>query len=291
MINACKGGLIMRKLCLLLAFLLLLVGCANTRAERTCPLVAATTRPVAEMTAAIVDGTDITVERVVGESVSCLHDYSLSVRQMELLQSADLVILSGAGLEDFMADALASAKAVVDASAGITLRQDGDELDPHIWLDPLRAKQMAQTIADALCAHYPQYQEQFTKNCAALTAELDAIHDYGTQTLAELPSRNLITFHDGFGYFAETFDLTVLAAMEEEAGSEIAAKDLAEIVALVRQYNVPAVFTEQNGADSAANAVAAETDCGIFVLDTGLGDTPYLDALRHNIDTVREALS
>ena len=281
----------MRKLCLLLAFLFLLSGCANTHAERTTPLVAATTRPVAEMTAAITNGTDITVERVVGESVSCLHDYSLSVRQMELLQNADFVILSGAGLEDFMEDALASANAVVDAAAGMNLRQDGMEIDPHIWLDPLRAKQMAQTIADALCAHYPQYSEQFRKNCTALTAEFDSIYDYGTQTLAELSSRNLITFHDGFGYFAEAFDLTVLAAIEEESGSEIAAKDLAAIVDLVRQYSIPAVFTEQNGSGTAANAVATETGCGVYALDTGLGDTPYLDALRHNIDTVREALS
>lgn len=281
----------MRKLCLLLAFLLLLGGCATTRTERTTPLVAATTRPVAEMTAAIADGTDVAVERVVSESVSCLHDYSLSVRQMELLQDADLVILSGAGLEDFMQDALSSANAVVDASAGIALRQDGDEPDPHIWLDPLRAKQMAQTITDALCVRYPQHQAQFRKNCDALTEELDAIYDYGTKALAELPSRDLVTFHDGFGYFAETFDLTVLAAMEEEAGSEIAAKDLAAIVALVREHGVPAVFAEQNGVSSAANAVAAETGCGVFVLDTGLGDTPYLDALRHNIDTVWEALS
>ena len=291
MISAYKGGFDMRKLCLLLAFFLLLTACASPAKTQNGPLVAATTRPVAEMAAAITDGTNITVERVIGESVSCLHDYSLSVRQMELLADADVVLLSGAGLEDFMADALTDAKTVVDTSRGISLNLEGDEPDPHIWLDPQRAKQMAQNIADALTLQYPQYAAQLEQNRAALALQFDEIYEYGNAQLADLPTRNLVTFHDGFGYFAEAFGLTVLAAMEEEAGSELAAKDLAAIIELTAENNVPAVFTEQNGSDGAAKIVAAETGCAVFTLDTGLGDTPYLDALRHNIDTVREALS
>ena len=52
-------------------------------------------------------------------------------------------------------------------------------------------------------------------------------------SLESLSCRELITFHDGFSYFADAFDLTILRAMEEEAGSEASAREVADIVAAV----------------------------------------------------------
>ena len=82
-------------LCLILSLLLgLLTGCgAGVSAE-----IAATTAPVWEFTARLCQGTGLTVSRLVTENVSCLHDYSLSVRQMKMTEQASLVIISGAGL-------------------------------------------------------------------------------------------------------------------------------------------------------------------------------------------------
>ena len=82
--------------------------------------VAATTLPVYEFTTALCQGTDITVTRLVTEEVSCLHDYSLNVRQVKAAEAADLIVLSGAGLEEFMEDIL-EGKPAIDASQGISL--------------------------------------------------------------------------------------------------------------------------------------------------------------------------
>ena len=83
-------------------------GCAARKAERYDVL--ASTAPVRAMTAALLDGTDLSCGLVVTESVSCLHDYTLTVAQMEKLGQADVVVLNGLGLEDFMEDALRTAK-------------------------------------------------------------------------------------------------------------------------------------------------------------------------------------
>ena len=124
--------------------------------------IAATTLPIYEFTAFLCQNTDITVSRLVTENISCLHDYSLQVKQMRIIEQADLVIISGAGLEDFLEDALHSANAVVDASNGIDLLGCGDEhshdhndehahaIDPHIWLSPENAKEMSQIICAKL---------------------------------------------------------------------------------------------------------------------------------------------
>ena len=68
--------------------------------------IAATTLPVYEFTSVICEGTDIRVDRLINENVSCLHDYSLQVKQMQTIDRADTVIISGAGLEDFLDDVL-----------------------------------------------------------------------------------------------------------------------------------------------------------------------------------------
>ena len=96
-------------------------GCAARKAEHYDAL--ASTAPVRAMTAALLDGTDLSCGLVVTESVSCLHDYTLTVAQMEKLGQADVVVLNGLGLEDFMEDALRTAKHIITASDGVEGRR------------------------------------------------------------------------------------------------------------------------------------------------------------------------
>ena len=78
--------------------------------------------------------------------------------------------------------------------------------------------------------------------------------------------------------------------MEEESGSEASAADLKELIALVRQHKLPAVFTETNGSDSAAKVIRSETGAAIFSLDMAMSGDSYFEAMEHNIRTIKEAL-
>ena len=142
-----------------LFLLVLLCGCvgtANTQPAQSG--IVCTTQQLANLTERVLDGTaagdGTEIACVVTEPVSCLHDYTLSVRQMQLLENAAVVIESGMGLEDFMADALRASHCTrITASAGVAALpsdEDPDEPDPHIWLAPKNCAQMAQTIADGL---------------------------------------------------------------------------------------------------------------------------------------------
>ena len=97
----------------------LLTGCAAAQPQSQ---IAATTLPVYEFTSRLCDGTGLTVTQLVSEAVSCLHDYSLNVRQVRAAEAAELIVVSGAGLEDFMDDLLHD-KSVIDSSEGIGTAQ------------------------------------------------------------------------------------------------------------------------------------------------------------------------
>lgn len=287
-----------RKFCAVALALLLLSACGSPAAPEGG--IAATTAPVAQLAQAITEGTGLTVTQVISDSVSCLHDYSLSVRQMEVLSRSELVLLSGGGLEDFMEDALASAKQTVDCSEGVALLEaDGHahddhghdhDHDPHIWLSPANAEIMARNICAALVDCYPEHEGTMQANLTALLERLEALREYGETTLAELDCRELITFHDGFAYLAQAFDLSILAAMEEESGSEASARDLVELIGLVEEHQLPAVFTEVNGSSAAASVLETETGVAVYTLDLAMGGSDYFEAMTHNIDTLKEAL-
>lgn len=102
----------------------------------------------------------------------------------------------------------------------------------------------------------------------------------------------LVTFHDGFRYFAAAFDLPLLASIEEEEGSEASAKEINEITGLVKEYSLPVIFTEVNGSDATAQAIARETGCAVAQLsmcmdgpeDGALSD--YYTVLADNVAAV-----
>ena len=100
----------------------------------------------------------------------------------------------------------------------------------------------------------------------------------------------MITFHDGFSYMAEAFDLTILHAIEEESGSEASAAELIELINLVSKHNVNAIFTEKNSSGAGASVIAAETNTKTYALDMALSGDSYFTAMYHNIDTLKEAL-
>ena len=269
----------MKRIILFSLLLLILCGCT----QQTQPAqVAATTLPVYEFTARLCEGTPLTVTRLVTEEVSCLHDYSLNVRQVKAAEAAETIVISGAGLEEFMEDILQDTD-TIDASSGILLIEPEEhhhdheheetvesheghhhEKDPHIWLSPANAMMMAENIYNGLTDRYPQYQSDFQVNLAALQQDLEVLSSYGQEKLEALACRDLITFHDGFAYLADSFDLHILEAVEEESGSEASAKELIHLIEEVEHHQLPAIFTEKSGSVSAAGIISRETGCASF---------------------------
>jgi ABC-type Zn uptake system ZnuABC Zn-binding protein ZnuA len=218
-------------------------------------------------------------------------------------EAAELIVISGAGLEEFMEDLLLG-KAVIDASQGVALlcpEEESDhhdhgheghhhESDPHIWLSPEFARAMVHNISNGLSDRYPDYIDTFAKNEALLLDRLQELEAYGKDTLSSLSCRELITFHDGFSYFCQAFDLTILEAVEEESGSEASAKELIHLIEEVEHHQLPAIFVEANGSVSAADIIARETGARVFSLDMAMAGDSYFDAMYHNINTIKEAL-
>ena len=149
---------------------------------------------------------------------------------------------------------------------------------------------MAENICAGVTALYPEHETTFRANTDALVLRLQELDAYGKTALSDLSCREIITFHDGFGYLADAYGLEIAAAIEEESGSEASAKTLTELVHLVEHHGLTCVFTEVNGSPSAASVISAETGVPSCALDMAMGGSDYFDAMKHNFDTLKEAL-
>ena len=131
---------------------------------------------------------------------------------------------------------------------------------------------MVYNIRDGLSQADPEHAGEYEENAAEQAGLLhtwdDALQDMirEAEENAGVEISGLITFHDGFRYFAEAFDLPLLASIEEEEGSEASAKEINEIAGLVKEYSLPVIFTEVNGSDATAQAIARETGCAVAQL-------------------------
>ena len=159
-------------------------------------------------------------------------------------------------------------------------------------MDPERAAQMVQNLQAGLAQLDPDHAQQYMENSASIAALL-ASRQSLAEELIQLyhPISGLITFHDGFQYFAAAYGLPLLASIEEEAGSEASAKEIVEITELVQKYELPVIFTEANGSDATAQAIARETGCRVvqlsMVMDGPDGSLEhYLNAVTDNVIAV-----
>lgn len=300
-----------------LALLLILSSCglSNKAKDETLSIVA-TTYPVylfaSEVTKGV-EGVAVAVAPLIQQDISCLHDYTLTVNDMKTLEGADVLAINGAGLDTFILEASSIPESsVIDCSLNtnpfpnfLSHTHDGDEaasqtpqdFDPHFWMDPARAGAMLQTIADRLIELDPNHKGQYLENSEKAVAELLSEKDRINSRLSSLLTRELITFHDGFSYFADAFGLTILLSVEEEEGQEASAQVISEAIQLIQVYGLPAIFTESNGSDATASAIAREAEVDVYPLSmimSGPIEHPgihlYLSAINENINTILRAL-
>ena len=172
------------------------------------------------------------------------------------------------------------------------------EANAHIWLDAQNAIQMVDNLADGLISAMPQYEAQIEQNRADYVARLAALDAELKATLAAVPNKNIVTFHEAFPYFARAYGLTVAAVVNHEPGDALSPAQLAELVRTIRELNNPPLFTEPQYDDMAAQTISRETGAPIYTLDpvvtgpeTDVPLTYYEDRMRENMQTLLVALT
>ena len=230
------------------------------------------------------------------------EDYEPSPEDSRKLSEARLVVSNGVGLDDFLERLFtttgAQAERLVLGDGVPTIQTEG-EPNPHFWLDPtLVASYYLPAITSKLSELDPSGRPAFEQNSQAFRQELEDLDKRLKAEVADLPAANrkLVTFHDGFPYFARHYGFELIGVIVQNVGQEPSAGELARLVDKVRAAGVRAVFSEAQFNPKLAQTLAEEAgvDRVVTTLYTdALGDPPadtYLGMLAWNVDQVVEAL-
>jgi zinc transport system substrate-binding protein len=235
------------------------------------------------------------------------HEWEPLPREVVRVSQADLFVYNGAGLEPWsdriVKDLKGDRPVVLVATAGIALRraEDGDEdgpLDPHVWLDPVRAQQQVQAISAALQRLDPDHAQTYATNADAYLGQLGQLDQEYLEGLRDCESRTLVTTHASFGYLASRYGLTPVAISGLNPEAEPSPGRLAELARDLKAQGVTAVYTETLVSPAVAEALAREIDAQVLDLNPIEGLTPaeaaqgkdYLSLMRENLASLRKGL-
>ena len=241
---------------------------------------------------------NVEVVNLTQPQTGCLHDYQLTTEDMKTLETADIFIVNGLGMESFL-DKVTSARSdlkIIDASKSeeIYLLKDGDEINPHVWMSITYAMHQVKAITKQLCEADPDHADAYKQNALNYLEKLTDLRDEMHLALDNLPNKDIVTFHEAFPYFAAEFKLNIVAVIEREPGTEPTPQELAETIQKINSLPVKVIFTEPQYSPKAAETISRETGAQIFTLDpvvTG-NESPdaYLDKMMQNMLTLVKAL-
>ena len=218
----------------------------------------------------------------------CLHDYQMTPDALKKLSGAFVFVVNGAGMESFLDEAIRQAPGlkIVKASEGIERIDD----NPHVWVSVSLAMKQVENIMRGLSAIDPAHADLYRKNADAYLAQLDALRKQMHEALKDAKSRNIVTFHEAFPYFAKEFDLNIVAVIEREPGSEPSARELADTIRLIRKTGVTALFAEPQYPAKVTDAIARETGAKVYTLDPAVTGPMVPDAYIRIMERNREEL-
>jgi ABC-type Zn uptake system ZnuABC Zn-binding protein ZnuA len=183
---------------------------------------------------------------------------------------------------------------------GDTEGDDGLGPNPHVWTSVRNAIALVDTIAEQLTELDPEGAEHYAANADALAAELDELDADIATAAATVPdaNRTLVTYHDAWTYFARDHGFEFVTAIQPGDYAEPSAAEVREVIDLIRELEVPAIFGSEVFPNRVVDAIAAETGAtyvGDLADDTlpgepGDDEHHYLELMRRNATSIIEAL-
>ena len=295
-----------------LMFSLLLTACNTEKGSQETsdkPIVVATIAQIGEPLTAIA-GEYVEVQTLMGTGVDP-HLYQITPSDIQQLEKSKAIIYNGLNLEANMVDAfneMSKSREVVAIAEKVDktklITEDDGATDPHIWFDLQLWEQALSHGVDAITKLVPEHKDEIEAKEQAYMKQLQQMHEENSSALSAIPaeSRVLVTAHDAFQYFGRAYDVEVLGLQGLSTESEVSLSTVQDIVNLLVERKIPAVFVESSVNPAAIQAVIDGANVkghtvvlGGELFSDAMGPAEeetgtYLGMYKHNMTTIVGAL-
>jgi ABC-type Zn uptake system ZnuABC Zn-binding protein ZnuA len=301
-------------LTILLSLCLVSTSCSSIPATQTTPLKVIAIESFLADIAQNIAGTHIHVDTLIPIGLDP-HSFELTPQDAVKLSESRLVIINGGGFESWLQNFIQNTSDplhIVNASTGLASRKPkaseaalestaAGDTDPHYWLNPVNVIQYANNIRDALIVMDPANASDYLQNAQTYIAQLNELDQWISSSVSQIPAENkiLVTNHESLGYFADRYGFQIAGAVIPSTSSDAmpTAKQLADLVTIIRTLHVKAIFLETGSNPDLAKQVARETS--ITIVNTiythsltqldGPAST-YLNMMKYDVMTIVQVL-
>jgi zinc transport system substrate-binding protein len=277
-------------------------GCVTTRPSST-PLITTSFYPLYYFTTQIV-GNNTEVVNLTPAGVEP-HDFEPTARDIARIEDSTLLILNGFGLESWgervKGEVASNGTQVIEMASAVSTalsNEEGKGFDPHIWLDPVLAKEEVQLIDNAVSGSDPAHREVYKENTNRLLQKLTQLDTEYRQGLAQCSQNSFITSHSAFGYLAREYGLEQKSIAGLSPDAEPSSRQLADLTKFAKDNQVKYIFFESLVSPKLAETLAHEVGAETLVLNPLEGLTEeemkegkdYFSVMRENLKNLRIAL-
>ena len=255
------------------------------------------------------DVPDVTVGLLLPAGTGCPHDYAMTPQDRRTLARADVLVMNGLGLESFLGepekirDLMKPGAALIDVSRNVDglIEEEGHEghghgANPHIFASPSMMAQMAVSLAAQLAETDRENAALYEAGGKRASAAFSELAEECAAAGERLGHKGVVTQHDIFGYLVRDMGLRVDGLIQPHEGQEPSAREMLDLVQLIRGKGTAAVVTEPQYPARTGQTLAEETGVPCIELDpvaTGPEDAPmdyYEKVMRENMRTLEERL-
>lgn len=260
------------------------------------------------------DQEGVSLQNLSEPQTGCLHDYQLTPADMKKLQTADVFIVNGGGIENFLSDVAANYPelVIVNASENVELlereahdhdhEEDSQEEIPlqeaenaHAWMSVSDYMVQVETIAEGLAAADVSNASEYRENAARYQQELKPLAQEMSELKEKIGGGSIISFHEAYDYVAKDLGLTVAFTLNLDEERQVSAGEVAEVISAIRDGKIQIVLAEELYGADMGETVLMETDAKVIYLDTLVsGDyekDSYKDRMKENIRLLKEAFA
>ncbi len=240
----------------------------------------------------IVDGGDnVVLENLSEPQTGCLHDYQLTPADMVLLSQADVFVVNGGGIENFLTEIAARYPNLTIINAGESVEMLKD--NAHAWMNPEDYQIQVSAIAEGLAEEDESHANAYLANADAYCEKVQNLIDEYSD-LEQAAGQKVVLFHEAYEYITEEWGLEVAYILDLDEERQISAGEAAEVVRAIKEEDAKVILAEKRYGEEMAENMKREAGAKVVYLDTCVrGDyekDAYLDAMESNLKLLKEAL-
>ena len=233
----------------------------------------------------------VILENLSEPQTGCLHDYQLTPEDMVLLSKADVFIINGGGIENFLSEVASRYPNLTIIEAGEGIEMSGE--NAHLWMDTEKYQKQVQNIAKGLSEVDETNKKIYQKNADAYCEQIaDLTEEY--RDTCNGNGQKVVLFHEGLEYAANEWNMNDVYTLNLDEERQVSAGEVADVLSAIQKDGAKMILAERTYGEELAESVKKETNVPVVYLDTCVRGKyekdAYLKAMHSNLEALKEAL-